>query len=81
MPGPSPGARSRLLAPHLHVAVGRKDLEASGSVSHLLRAEVQFIQGMALQEVIAPSTLRPRCGPHSVPTLTFEPSSLKVPPS
>ncbi|MBQ0972905.1 DUF296 domain-containing protein [Streptomyces sp. RK31] len=69
------------LAPHLHVAVGRKDLEAAGSVSHLLSAEVQFIQEMALQEVIAPPMLRPRCGPHTVPTLTFAPSPLTSPPS
>ncbi|MFI2906795.1 PPC domain-containing DNA-binding protein [Streptomyces sp. PDY-4] len=69
------------LAPHLHVAVGRKDLEAAGSVSHLLWAEVQFIQEMVLQEVIAPSMLRPECGPHSVPTLTFALSPGTMPPS
>ncbi|MGZ2358481.1 DUF296 domain-containing protein [Streptomyces sp. 372A] len=65
---------SESLAPHLHVAVGRKDLEAAGSVSHLLWAEVQFIQEMALQEVASPSMLRPTCGPYRVPTLTFDPS-------
>lgn len=59
------------LAPHIHVAVGRKDLAAAGSVSHLLRAEVQFIQEMFLQEVLSPGMLRPLCGPHAVPTLTF----------
>ncbi|MFE6977165.1 PPC domain-containing DNA-binding protein [Streptomyces sp. NPDC057682] len=62
------------LAPHLHVAVGRKDLNAAGSVSHLLWAKVQFIQEMMLQEVVAPTMLRPECGPHGVPTLTFAPS-------
>jgi predicted DNA-binding protein with PD1-like motif len=61
------------LAPHIHVAVGRKDLEAAGSVSHLKWAEVQFIQEMFLQEVVSPRMLRPECGPHGVPTLTFEP--------
>lgn len=61
------------LAPHIHVAVGRKDLAAAGSVSHLLWAKVQFIQEMFLQEVVSPQMLRPRCGPHAVPTLTFEP--------
>lgn len=69
------------LAPHLHVAVGRKDLKAVGSVSHLLSAEVQFIQEMTLQEVIAPSMLRPECGPHSVPMLTFALSPGTMPPS
>ncbi|MBV1949121.1 MULTISPECIES: PPC domain-containing DNA-binding protein [unclassified Streptomyces] len=67
------------LAPHLHVAVGRKDLKAAGSVSHLVGAEVQFIQEMALQEVVSPLMLRPECGPHSVPTLTFEAPSLTIP--
>jgi predicted DNA-binding protein with PD1-like motif len=62
------------LAPHIHVAVGRKDLAAAGSVSHLLRAEVQFIQEMFLQEVVSPQMERPLCGPHAVPTLTFAPS-------
>ncbi|MFJ8752186.1 PPC domain-containing DNA-binding protein [Streptomyces sp. NPDC102441] len=62
---------SNSLAPHIHVAVGRKDLEAAGSVSHLLWAEVQFIQEMVLQEVTSPAMLRPRCGPHAVPTLGF----------
>ncbi|MFZ3492128.1 PPC domain-containing DNA-binding protein [Streptomyces sp. 5.8] len=61
------------LAPHIHVAVGRKDLAASGNVSHLLRAEVQFIQEMFLQEVLSPRMLRPLCGPHAVPTLAFAP--------
>jgi|GEM_PF-557262 len=61
------------LAPHIHVAVGRKDLSAAGSVSHLLKAEVQFIQEMFLQEVLSPTLLRPLCGPHAVPTLTFAP--------
>ncbi|MGW6202274.1 hypothetical protein ACWF9B_01275 [Streptomyces sp. NPDC055089] len=69
------------LAPHLHVAVGRKDLNAVGSVSHLFWAEVQFIQEMMLQEVIAPLMLRPKCGPHGVPTLSFAPSLLTSPPS
>ncbi|MFF3356719.1 hypothetical protein ACFYWN_29655 [Streptomyces sp. NPDC002917] len=59
------------LAPHIHVAVGRKDQAASGSMSHLLRAEVQFIQEMFLQEVVSPRMLRPLCGPHAVPTLSF----------
>ncbi|MEV8333863.1 PPC domain-containing DNA-binding protein [Streptomyces niveus] len=63
------------LAPHIHVAVGRKDLGAAGSVSHLLRAEVQFIQEMFLQEVVSPRLLRPKCGPHAVPTLSFEPGA------
>lgn len=62
------------LSPHIHVAVGRKDLKAAGSVSHLLWGEVQFIQEMALQEVASPPMLRPKCGPHSVPTLTFDPA-------
>jgi predicted DNA-binding protein with PD1-like motif len=61
------------LAPHIHVAVGRKDLEAAGSVSHLKWAEVQFIQEMFLQEVVSPRMLRPKCGRYNVPTLTFEP--------
>lgn len=61
------------LAPHIHVAVGRKDQSAAGSVSHLLRAEVQFIQEMFLQEVVSPQMLRPLCGPHAVPTLSFAP--------
>lgn len=61
------------LAPHIHVAVGRKDLSAAGSMSHLLRAEVQFIQEMFLQEVVSPRMLRPLCGPHAVPTLAFAP--------
>lgn len=61
------------LAPHIHVAVGRKDLQAAGSVSHLLSAEVQFIQEMFLHEVVAPAMLRPKCGPHAVPTLDFAP--------
>ncbi|MFE0774192.1 PPC domain-containing DNA-binding protein [Streptomyces sp. NPDC058861] len=69
------------LAPHLHVAVGRKDLEAAGSVSHLLWAEVQFIQEMALQEVISPVMERPKCGPYDVPTLSFGPSSSRIAPS
>ncbi|MGW6388983.1 PPC domain-containing DNA-binding protein [Streptomyces sp. NPDC055103] len=59
------------VSPHVHVAVGRKDLNAAGSVSHLLSADVQFIQEMYLQEVLAPEMTRPRCGPHRVPTLTF----------
>lgn len=62
-----------VLAPHIHVAVGRKDLAAAGSVSHLLRAEVQFIQEMFIQEVVSPRMLRPLCGPHAVPTLDFAP--------
>ncbi|MFJ2778211.1 PPC domain-containing DNA-binding protein [Kitasatospora sp. NPDC087315] len=59
------------LAPHIHVAVGRKNLAAAGSTSHLLRAEVQFIQEVFLQEVVSPQMLRPLCGPHAVPTLSF----------
>lgn len=59
------------LAPHIHVAVGRKDQSAAGSTSHLLRAEVQFIQEMFLQEVLSLRMLRPLCG--AVPTLSFAP--------
>ncbi|WP_030570335.1 PPC domain-containing DNA-binding protein [Streptomyces aureocirculatus] len=54
---------------HIHVAVGRKDAHAAGSVSHLKWAEVQFIQEMYLQEVISPHLRRPVCD--DVPTLTF----------
>lgn len=63
------------VSPHIHVAVGRKDLEAAGSVSHLKWAEVQFIQEMFLQEVLGPTMLRPECGPYEVPTLMFAPGS------
>ncbi|WP_329453351.1 DUF296 domain-containing protein (plasmid) [Streptomyces sp. NBC_01724] len=69
------GPESNSLAPHIHVAVGRKDLEAVGSVSHLLWAEVQFIQEMFLQEVTFPRLMRPKCGPHAVPTLSFAPTA------
>lgn len=67
------------LAPHIHVAVGRKDLSASGSVSHLKWAEVQFIQELFLQEVASPELLRPECGPYGVPTLSFPPAAPVTP--
>ncbi|GAA2255377.1 hypothetical protein GCM10010430_43990 [Kitasatospora cystarginea] len=57
--------------PHVHLAVGLKAHRAVGHVSHLLGGEVQFIHEMLLIEVIGPQMLRPRLGPHSVPTLTF----------
>ncbi|MFE4512627.1 PPC domain-containing DNA-binding protein [Kitasatospora sp. NPDC056783] len=55
--------------PHIHLTVGLKAEQAIGRTSHLLGAEVQFIQEMVVVELLEPELLRPRVGPHQIPTL------------
>lgn len=57
--------------PHIHLSVGLKAEGAAGHTSHLLGAEVQFIQEMVVVELLEPRLLRPRIGPHGIPTLTL----------
>jgi predicted DNA-binding protein with PD1-like motif len=63
------------VAPHVHVAVGLKGQAADGRTSHLLSAEVQFIHELVLVEVVQPVMIRPKVGPHRVPTLHFAPQT------
>ncbi|GAA3086016.1 hypothetical protein GCM10020000_85730 [Streptomyces olivoverticillatus] len=50
------------LSPHIHVAVGLKADSADGRTSHLLDAEVQFINELIVQEIVRPALTR-RVGP------------------
>jgi predicted DNA-binding protein with PD1-like motif len=58
--------------PHIHVATGEKARSATASMSHLLRARVQFLVEMVVVEVTSPSMgRRPRPDLYDVPFLTF----------
>ncbi|RLU81969.1 DUF296 domain-containing protein [Streptomyces griseocarneus] len=60
------------LSPHIHVTVGLKAASADGRTSHLLGAEVQFINELVVQEIASPPLIRRRDpGLHGVPLLGF----------
>jgi predicted DNA-binding protein with PD1-like motif len=64
------------IAPHLHVSLGEKRRSATGYTSHLLRAEVDFLAELVIQEVTAPELLRlPDADMYHVPLLHFGPSA------
>jgi predicted DNA-binding protein with PD1-like motif len=46
------------ISPHIHVAVGLKELSAQGFTSHLLNARVQFLVEMVITEVTEPAIRR-----------------------
>jgi len=46
------------LAPHIHVATGKRLLAGTGHTSHLLDATVQFVIELLVIEVTAPTMLR-----------------------
>ncbi|MFF5085490.1 PPC domain-containing DNA-binding protein [Actinoplanes sp. NPDC000266] len=60
------------IAPHLHVAVGLKELSATGYTSHLLDATVQFLTELVIVEITDPFLHR-RTAPelYDVPLLRF----------
>ena len=61
------------LAPHVHVSTGLKAEEAHARTSHLLGAEVQFINELIVVEVTSPIMTRPRNAKmYDVPVWTFE---------
>ncbi|WP_033818334.1 PPC domain-containing DNA-binding protein [Kitasatospora sp. MBT63] len=62
--------------PHIHLSVGVKADRARGHTSHLLGAQVQFIQEMVVTEILAPVMNRPRLGPHGIPTLEISSAPL-----
>jgi predicted DNA-binding protein with PD1-like motif len=58
--------------PHIHVGVGLKAHSATGHVSHLLDARVQFLVEMVIVEVLAPPMRRVRDPDlYGVPLLHF----------
>jgi predicted DNA-binding protein with PD1-like motif len=60
------------VAPHIHVAVGLKELSATGHTSHLLDATVQFLTEMVIVEIADPPLLRRRDPTlHDVPLMWF----------
>jgi predicted DNA-binding protein with PD1-like motif len=60
------------IAPHLHVAVGLKELSATGYTSHLLGAKVQFLTEMIIVEVVDPVLHRQKAPElYDVPLLRF----------
>jgi predicted DNA-binding protein with PD1-like motif len=64
---------SNSFAPHIHVATGLKTESAHGRTSHLLEAEVQFVNEIIVVEVVKPTFARPRQADlYDVPLLTFE---------
>lgn len=59
--------------PHIHVAIGLKEHNASGHSSHLLGAKVQFLTEMLVIEVVAPvMRRRPDADLYHVPLLRFD---------
>lgn len=61
------------IAPHIHVAVGLKELSATGHTSHLLGATVQFLTEMIIVEVAEPLLRRERePALYDVPLLRFD---------
>jgi predicted DNA-binding protein with PD1-like motif len=64
---------AQAIAPHIHVAVGLKELSASGHTSHLLGATVQFLTEMIIVEVTDPLLRRERePALYDVPLLRFD---------
>ncbi|MEV4505430.1 PPC domain-containing DNA-binding protein [Streptomyces klenkii] len=60
------------LAPHVHITAGLKAASAEGRTSHLLGAEVQFINELVIQEITDPVLIRRRDpGLYGVPLLGF----------
>lgn len=60
------------IRPHIHVSVGLKEHSATGHVSHLLTARVQFLTEMLLIEVAGPAMTRePNPDLYDVPLLRF----------
>ncbi|WP_059006563.1 PPC domain-containing DNA-binding protein [Streptomyces specialis] len=60
------------VAPHIHVSAGLKGEAADGRTSHLLGAEVQFINELVVVEIVGPELTR-RVSPdlYDVPLLGF----------
>jgi predicted DNA-binding protein with PD1-like motif len=68
------------IAPHLHVAVGLKELSATGYTSHLLNATVQFLTEMIIVELIDPVLHRQKAPDlYDVPLLRFGADESPVP--
>ncbi|MEV0269914.1 PPC domain-containing DNA-binding protein [Hamadaea sp. NPDC050747] len=62
------------ISPHIHVAVGLKELSAQGYTSHLLDARVQFLVEMIITEVAEPSMHRlPNPALYDAPQLRLGP--------
>ena len=59
------------VAPHIHVAVGLKELSASGYTSHLSAATVGFLTEMLVVEVVQPMLRVPDPTLHGAPLLRF----------
>ncbi|MFF5291909.1 PPC domain-containing DNA-binding protein [Paractinoplanes globisporus] len=67
------------IAPHIHVAVGLKELGATGYTSHLLDATVQFLTEMVIVEVLNPALHRRKAPElYDVPLLRFSRESTRA---